>query len=362
MTVSSEKMVSGADGVPQWQRVDGTHVTLYAAPGALEASRASDTLRKAEAIVTALHKLLAPEAANSDEPISLYLTDSIPETSVASLSIASGGEERREPATGPDPAETSRAIYSSGDGEPLARAITAHLLRQWFGANVASVPMFVEGIAGMAAAQTGIGSSLEDVDQQVRTQVGEGKTVALAIQPQLKPKSEETSCIVIDPVATSFLAFLIANSGASALQRYLKAYDPERQDQAAMEAYRHPLAVLEEDWLARVRRKPDDGSLLRSFLHQILPLLKPYKWKQIEILVYLLLAAGYNVVQPYAIKIVIDRLTAQVRQNHGVVAAGPLFVQTLGPFILLLLGINVVNGIVSLRRAYTVNYHGATER
>ena len=353
MTVSSDTTVSGFDETQKWHQTDGTHVVLYTAPDSPEAAEA---LRHAEAIVSALSKLLEPEGDSSGERFAVYLAANRPTASASSLSIAAGKEERPELPHEARDGKRPVAVYAPSAGEPLVRAVTEHLLRQWFGPQIAAAPTFVEGISGVAAAQVGIGPSLAEVDQQARVRVAEGHSLPLAVRPHPDPTTDTSPCEGIDPLATSFLAFLIENSGAGALRRYLKAYDPDRQDQAAMEAYRHPLAVMEEEWLSRIRRKPDDGSLLRSFLHQILPLLKPYKWKQIEILVYLLLAAGYNVVQPYAIKIVIDRLTAQVRRHPGGAEAGPIFLHILGPFILLLLGINVVNGIVSLRRAYTVNW------
>jgi len=359
MTVSSEKRTPGLDATQTWQRLDGSHVTLYTVPGSPEASQAAETLRQAEALVNALRKLVESEATPSGERIPLYLTASTSTTSTAPPSLAIDAEAHGQAQSTARAEQYPQPIYALGAGEPLARAITASLLCQWFGAQVADAPRFLEGIAGLVAAQTGIGPSLEEVDRQVRARVSQGKPVSctnLASGKSEGAETEETSADTIDPVTTSFLAFLIINSGVSALQRYLKAYDRDRQDQAAMDAYRHPLAVMEEEWLARMRRKPDDGSLLRTFLRQILPLLKPYKWKQIEILGYLLLAAGYNVVQPYAIKIVIDRLTAAVRQNPDAASAGAIFLRTLGPFVLLLLAINVVNGIVSLRRAYTVNW------
>ncbi len=110
--------------------------------------------------------------------------------------------------------------------------------------------------------------------------------------------------------------------------------------------------------MTRLGHRAKVGETFRTFVKQILPLLKPYKWKQIEILCYLVLAGGFNVVQPYSIKIVIDRLTRQVRGGPVANPPGAMhqFVHVLAPFLILLLGLYVLNGIVSLRRAYTVNW------
>ncbi len=339
MTLHSEAVRENSIDTEAWQRAEGTHVTLFVPQGSAEAEHSAASLQEAEALLTAIHKLLKPEEKALGEHLSLYLVES-------TCSEEAGAESEI----------LLEGVRWERDGAPLARAITAYLLRKWFGEQAASLPLFVEGIAGLAAAQSGVGLSLEEADEHVRQRMEARKPVLVAAHPTTSSEGQDTKADKIDPAATSFLAFLTANFSPTALGNYLEAYDPERQDQAALAAYRHPLAVLEEEWLARVRRRANEGSLLRSFLRQVLPLLKPYRWKQIEILVYLLLAAGYNVFQPYAIKIVIDRLTAQVRLHPALAAAGPIFVNTLGPFLLLLLAINVVNGIVSLRRAYTVNW------
>lgn len=354
MTALNTQTGDGSSDAQTWQRLEGAHITLFTRPGTPEAEHASETLHAAETTITALSKLLKPEGKRPADPLQIYLT-SAPVLHSASVSPVTYESERQGAearAAGAD-ADT---IFCSHSGAPLWRAATAALLRQWFGAQLPETSVFVEGIAGLAAAKAGTGPSPEECDGQVRTEMEAGRLVSITAWTPLNREGENASVERIDPAATSFLAFLVSNSGAAALQSYLQSYDPDRQDQAAMEAYRHPLAVLEEEWLARIRRGGKEENLFRSFLRQIFPLLKPYRWKQVEILVYLLLAAGYNVVQPYAIKVFIDRLTAEVKHNVGAAAAGPIFLRTLGPFLLLLLCINVVNGIVSLRRAYTVNW------
>jgi ABC-type multidrug transport system fused ATPase/permease subunit len=114
--------------------------------------------------------------------------------------------------------------------------------------------------------------------------------------------------------------------------------------------------VIEEEWISSLRKRGNEREVLRSFLRHVLPLLRPYKWKQFEILVYLLLAAAFNIAQPYSIKIIIDRLTFQVRGNPAGAGTGTVFLATQLPLLLLLLGLYVVNGVVSLRRAYAVNW------
>ena len=44
---------------------------------------------------------------------------------------------------------------------------------------------------------------------------------------------------------TSFVGYLIENSGAGAVRKFLSSYDPERRDQAAAAAFHRPLGALD---------------------------------------------------------------------------------------------------------------------
>src|SRR5258708_5189383 len=142
MTVIHEKIEAGADGMQGWCRVDGTRVVLYVLPGSPEAAPAADTLHKAEAIVTALSKLLEAEDAHYGERLSVYLAAATPAESASPLSLATDRADRGQTAAGQD--EEPAPCVLSGYGSPalFARAITGHLLRQWFGAEVMSAPGF----------------------------------------------------------------------------------------------------------------------------------------------------------------------------------------------------------------------------
>src|SRR5579871_89989 len=344
----------------EWQPHAGVHVVFYAQPGSNAIKYAPEELRNAEGVAEVLRKLLTPEEARMGKPVDIYLTDApnlTPEDILRSVPPVSAGDAGQEKPGCASPILCR--VPAQSRLEPLAVSLTRCLLHRWFGEHAVAVAAFVEGIAGVAAAQSGVGPTIEEADQWVRAELEAGRTVSVTAQKREKREKkkglETATPRDYNAAATSFVAFLVANSGPAVLRHYLSIYDPDRQDQAAIEAYHHPLAVLEEEWLSRLQHHANTGDALRTFLRQILPLLKPYGWKQIEIFVYLLLAAGYNIVQPYAIKTVIDRLTAVTHISLGA-AAGQLFLKILAPFLLLLLGIYVLNGLVSLRRAYTVNW------
>jgi ABC-type multidrug transport system fused ATPase/permease subunit len=340
-----------------WQTYAGTNLTIHVPQGSSRAERAPEELRKAEQVVEALRKLLTPPEERAWEPVDIYLMDSMDPAPEAFSGAGSNGNGRERPKERPGDAPILSTVHPEAAGEPLARPLTRHLVARWFGPDAASATLFVEGLAGLAAAQIGAGPTVEEADRGVQAEIEAGRPVSVVARQRPDRSASEAAALAgFDPAATSFLAFLTAHSDPEALHRYLSAYDLHRQDQAALAAYHQPLAVLEEEWLAKLRRHNGNGDSLRAFLRQILPLLKPYRWKQLEILVYLLLAAAFNIVQPYAIKIFIDRLTAQVHNNPGAQQAGELFLKTLAPFLLLLLGIYILNGLVSLRRAYTVNW------
>jgi ABC-type multidrug transport system fused ATPase/permease subunit len=325
---------------PDWPSVSGESVTVRSAPnyGSDMTRRATDIQRLADQIVSSLRKLLSPEAAHT-ERIIIYLAD---------------GTTHEYP-----PESIVHSIEEDAANARLALQLSRRLVEQWFGERAARAAPFVEGCAGLALAEAGSGTTVEAADESARDSLKDGRAISINGSRENADESTPTADR-IDPAAISFLGFLAAVYGPSRLHQYFAVYDPDRHDQAALSAYHQPLAVLEEEWIARLRRHGDERNALRAFLRQILPLLRPYKWKQAEILFYLMLAAGYNVVQPWAIKVIIGRLIKLARGGAASANAGALFVHTIVPFILLLLGINVVNGIVSLRRAYTVNWLNQT--
>src|SRR5207253_698304 len=110
----------------------------------------------------------------------------------------------------------------------------------------------------------------------VQSQLDSGRSVGIVPRNgahQKAPASAEFEGF--DPAATSFTAFLTTNSGPGALGEYLRNYDPARRDQAAITVFHEPLAVLEEQWLAKMRRRNREGNTFRSFLRHMIPLLRP---------------------------------------------------------------------------------------
>ncbi len=246
----------------------------------------------------------------------------------------------------------------------LVIPFTRQLAIRWYGEKAAGTGPILEGVAGLAFSRIPGGPSLTECDAWVQSELRLGKTVSPVAQhdepepkksTRKKARESDEAPHGINVAATCFTAFLYATP--ESLRRYFQEWDPERHDTAALEAYGRPLAVLEEEWINRTRKQIGTADSLFAFLKQIQPLLKPYRWNQLEILFYLLLAAAYNIVQPYAIKVFIDRLTVQLKSGSLThVGAAAAFSAHLAPFLAVLALIYVVNGLVSLRRAYTVNW------
>jgi ATP-binding cassette subfamily B protein len=151
-----------------------------------------------------------------------------------------------------------------------------------------------------------------------------------------------------DLAATSFIAYLVDTYGGKTLRDYLAACDTDRSDQAATTAYRQPLAKLEEAWLGTLRQRPNSGAVLRSFIAQILPLLKPYRWQALEALGYMLLGALLSQAPSLG--------TSFIQKQVVPSGNAPMLVAVILGLVLVL----ALNGLVTARRGYVVNWINQT--
>src|SRR5205823_14926663 len=125
---------------------------------------------------------------------------------------------------------------------------------------VTSAALFLSGIAGVVAARIGAGPSVKEADQTVREAMAAGSPVSIFSQGlgvRGEGLASDPSPLTPNPspLATSFVGFLIENSGPGALSKFLAAYDPDRRDQAAAAAFQRPLGALEETWLMGLKRR-----------------------------------------------------------------------------------------------------------
>ncbi len=384
MQTSTDKARSNGHG-PKWRTYAAKRVTVHAIEGSYAAERAPIELREAEKAVDALEKLLDPPDAKGElTRIDVYLTDPV-------IEMSSGARGEGEDAAGQDtvgkaapymgagawgsslkelkpdaelkvkqtsptaglndasllgvgPGAIVRVVQPEAPGEPVAWPITHLLASRWFDPGITSARFFLDGIAGVVAARTGVGPTIKEADETVRVELEAKHPVSIFSAERWTADNERpspgNSPASVDNVATSFVAYLVENSGAGAVRKFLSSYDPERRDQAASAAFQRPLGALEESWLVGLKRRPSRRSAFPIFLRQLVPLIKPYWRSEVELLVYMLVGLGYGLAMPLASKFLIDTI----------IPSGQL--QSLVVFIAVLFFLYVANSLMGMRRAW----------
>ena len=237
-----------------WQTSSGKGVAVHFLEGSYPARRAAAEMRDAERAIAALEELLAPPLEHRGRPIHIYLTDAV----ASDVDLAD--------ARAAAPAVTAeqgilRVVQPDAPAEAIAYALTRRLVGRWFGQKAARATLFVNGIAGVVAGRTGAAPNPGDTDEWVRDERAAGRDVSIFTRERERAAAAYPDAA--DPLATSFLGFLIEAYGAERLRAFLAAYDPERRDQAAAEAYQRPLGSLEELWLARLSDTSGSRSAFR---------------------------------------------------------------------------------------------------
>ncbi len=120
------------------------------------------------------------------------------------------------------------------------------------------------------------------------------------------------------------------------------AFDPARQDEAALATYHRPLAALEESWLEWARTGGQHGSAFRSFLHHLAPLMRPHKWRLAELSVYFAYGLFTTLALPLGFKYLVDEILP--RRDEGLLLG----------FVLGLVVVFLLNAAILMRRAYVL--------
>lgn len=343
-----------------WEDFPGRRVRVRAPSGSYAVGRAPEVLREAEQVAKALEELLHPDTPGG--LTDLYVVDQV------------GGTA--------DAAEGGGAILVVGSGEPptsVATPLTRALVTAWFGPDAASVEAIVDGIAGVAAARAETGPPVEEADGWVRESLTAGRPVWVLRQqaggedgpppgsegpppgfegpppgsegpppgfgdqppgsqgpppgfggqppagagmpPGASPADRPPVSDQAAPLAAmSFVAYLIGSFGTGSLRSFLESYDPSRIDQAAMAAFQQPLGSLEESWQKSVMQG-GPGPTISSFVRYVLPHIKPYRWREAEVLLYMVIGSLMSVVaMPVAIGAAVGALA--VRLGSGGLGPG----------------------------------------
>lgn len=303
----------------KWQTFSGERVIIHAPEGGYAASQAPAELREAEKAVTTLERLL--DQPRHDFVINIYLLE--PEN------VEAARKENRPHAF------IERLTRPDAPGEPVTWPLTRYLVGQWLSLPSGQAALFVNGLAGLVAARTGSGSSLEEAHKWVREELKANRPVSIFRE------ADETGANL---VATSFVAYLVETNGLAALRQFLTGFDAARRDQSAVAVFQRPLGNLEEDWLKWLRRSEVKSSAFRNFLQQLGPLLKSYWLREIEVLFYMLLGLSYTLILPLATRYLVDEIIPQRKLGD------------LGLFIGFLVVCYLLNALIAVRRAYVNNW------
>ena len=312
-----------------WSTFHGRRVTLRARDGSYAARLAGAEMREADGAVTALEKLLSSSAERLETPLVLVLSDPL---EALPPEISRGA--------------TLRPVSPDAPTEPVFQTVTRLLLANWFGPGAAASPLLVAGLAGLAAARAKSGRSISECQEWARTQLAAGRK--LTILPLLAAENENDVRDSVDPAATAFMAFLADTHGLPALRRFVAAFDSERPDQAAVAVYQQPFGVLDQNWRLSLRRSGGNRAL-QAFFRQLWPLLKPYGWRQAEIIVYMLFGLGVTLTLPLSTRYLTDHV-----YNSPAPRADRLHRLVLVAAILLLA--YILNALITMRRVYVTTW------
>lgn len=324
---------AGGQVEPVWRHYNGKRVVLHALEGSYATKLASSMLQQAERITEELEKLLEPTSEHRKIPVEIYITDPVAQ------GYATADAADMVEAVSLD--TIVRVVRPEDPGDSLSFSLTRLLVARWIGMNAVLATPLLYGIAGVVAARAGMGATIPEINKVVRTKVTEGHFTSIFASSGEVRNTEVEFLQSVDNhnILTSFVAFLITTFGESSLRQFLAAYDPQRQDQAAVTVYHRPLGSLEEAWQMELQRHGKQGTALGTFFRRLLPFLKPYVWSEVEVLLYIVIGIGYNVILPLSGKYLIDTVIPQKNVSNLVV------------FILSLFGLFVLNALLGMRRS-----------
>ena len=327
MSVTANTTALAGNMASPWRAYPGKWATVYVLPGSYASRLAGLTQREADRTIDALRKLLEPAGVAAGSPLAaIYLVDPVdPAGGGAAQPVSPAGDRSGGPSI-------VRVVQPESPGEPLTYSLVRALVPGWFGPNTAQAPLILRGIAGLTAARTGSGPTLEQANEYVKTGIREGRPTSIFAHVESNAGD--------DLAAASFVAFLVETYGGASLRKFLEAYDPARRDQAAEAAYHTTLGGLEETWLAGLRRTSAKGSPFMVFVRQVVPLVRPYWSRAAEVLVYMLFGLVLALAMPLASKYLVDNVIPSRDPGNLVI------------FIVALFLIYVISSLISMRRAY----------
>lgn len=379
-----------AKGVPgiTWQVHEGERVVIHCAERSSASAAAGAYVRHADAILAAVEATVAASKGSGTEPVDLYLVDPLPD-------LSDDGAQDPSASTGVGATAAFVAVEGDGAAGDLAAPLTRLLLTRKFGPDVGAADVFIEGIAGLAAGQAGVGPTAEEADMIVRGELESGRQVSAlgGVAPPGPDDGEEAppeppldtppedpggGAVVVSALgggggggfgpalppevvaaaaATSFVGYLVKSHEPGSLARFLETYRADRRDEAAVAVYNQPLTALEQKWLSSLNAS--EGPSLFSSIKFLTPLLRPHLWSYAEAFGYMLIGVIFTIAVPVVSGCMIDALT-RVKAPAGLPKPGglcgavapSLTTGRVVTIVLVLLVAYLVQTALSLRRTY----------
>jgi ATP-binding cassette, subfamily B, bacterial len=274
--------------------------------------------------VTGLGRLLDRNADRAQpvvELILVQLADPAPASDLLGTRIVLSGAE-----------ETDRAA--------VTRSTVSAALANWYGEEVVAVPLFVDGLTGVLRAKLRSGADLRTAHDAVLATIEAGRPAS--IYPRLLL---EASPADPDPIATSFVAYLMGLTDRRTFGEFLEAFVPYRRDLAADQVYHQPLGSLEAAWHGFVRHRAREGSAFQALIRQLVPLMRPYWLPTAEAALLMLLGVALTLAIPLIIMQLIDHI---IPHSTGY--------RDLTIFSVALLLAFLLNAAVTARRSYALHW------
>ena len=324
---------------------------MHAALGSFAETIADRELNEIDRVIMELETIFRPQSPERWGRVEVYLTEPVAEVpSVLNVAGAGAGNAPQDSIGQNGVVRVARAEGS----RPAAGIITKLMVLRWFGEAAASAEPFIEGIAGLVAARTGTGPSLEEVEQRVRGEVEAGRRVSV-----LGPAGGGDDVLRWN-ACTSFASYLVKEFGQDSLAQLLSQYAPDRRDDAVASVYHQPLGALEEEWVEGLSEPPREEGIL-THLKFLVPLMKPHIGRYFEVILYMAFSVATTLTLPLVSGCVVSALSAA----DAPAGAGPpptegfcgLVAPTLTTgrvlvIILVLMLLNIVDSGIVLRRTY----------
>jgi|GEM_PF-3071 len=283
-------------GRPVERRVEATpHLRIFVQTGSFADQQSASVGQRLESLIGVLGEMLGVQPPPG--PISIYLGEVLNDPAQPGKALTAGSyavPERRE---------VWSIFRSDAPGVDIERTMARLLLQLQTGRDPGQAPLLLDGLVSVVGQRLGFVPPPEALAQMLSGMLASGAPIA--IRPLLNGPSPETMQIY-SLVSVAFAGYLIDERGAPAFLKLLGAYDAQNPDTAARAAYSTTFEGLEKRWLQALKKAGPKTSGIGRFLKQSWTLTKPYRLKQIEILLYVLFSIAFSQAMPFAQRYLFD--------------------------------------------------------